>query len=46
MVLVTPDDRLAAELSVDTEWDVREFLRTATVDVSGEAEERQTNVRF
>ncbi|UZD63924.1 ATP-binding cassette domain-containing protein [Brevibacterium sp. JSBI002] len=32
MVIVTHDDRLAAELSVDTEWDVREFLRTEAVD--------------
>ncbi|WP_432788875.1 ATP-binding cassette domain-containing protein [Brevibacterium sp. K11IcPPYGO002] len=32
MVIVTHDDRLASELSVDTEWDVREFLRTAAVD--------------
>lgn len=31
MVIVTHDDRLAAELSVDTEWDVREFLRTEAV---------------
>ncbi|MCU4298029.1 ABC transporter ATP-binding protein [Brevibacterium permense] len=32
MVIVTHDDRLAAELSVDAEWDVREFLRTDAVD--------------
>lgn len=31
MVVVTHDDRLAAELAVDTEWDVREFLRAGTV---------------
>ncbi|MGC2941431.1 MULTISPECIES: ATP-binding cassette domain-containing protein [unclassified Brevibacterium] len=35
MVIVTHDDRLASELSVDTEWDVREFLRTEAVDVNG-----------
>ncbi|MGJ5726034.1 ATP-binding cassette domain-containing protein [Brevibacterium sp. H602] len=35
MVIVTHDDRLAAELSVDTEWDVREFLRTEVVEVNG-----------
>ena len=34
MVIVTHDDRLAAELSVDTEWDVREFLRTESVDMN------------
>ncbi|MGO0604876.1 ATP-binding cassette domain-containing protein [Brevibacterium linens] len=34
MVIVTHDDRLAAELSVDTEWDVREFLRSESVDVN------------
>ncbi|SDS60516.1 ATPase components of ABC transporters with duplicated ATPase domains [Brevibacterium siliguriense] len=34
MVIVTHDDRLAAELSVDTEWDVREFLRTESVEVN------------
>ena len=33
MVIVTHDDRLASELSVDTEWDVREFLRSESVDV-------------
>lgn len=32
MVVVTHDDRLAAELAVDTEWDVREFLRAGTVE--------------
>ena len=32
MVIVTHDDRLASELSVDTEWDVREFLRSESVD--------------
>lgn len=34
MVIVTHDDRLASELSVDTEWDVREFLRSESVDVN------------
>lgn len=34
MVIVTHDDRLAAELSVDTEWDVREFLCTESVDMN------------
>lgn len=34
MVIVSHDDRLAAELSVDTEWDVREFLATESVDVN------------
>ena len=33
MVIVTHDDRLASELSVDNEWDVREFLRSESVDV-------------
>ncbi|WP_209324747.1 ATP-binding cassette domain-containing protein [Brevibacterium renqingii] len=31
MVVVTHDDRLAADLSVDAEWDVREFLRAEAV---------------
>ena len=34
MVIVTHDDRLVSELSVDTEWDVREFLRSESVDVN------------
>jgi ATPase subunit of ABC transporter with duplicated ATPase domains len=33
MIVVTHDDRLASELAVDTEWDVREFLRSESVDM-------------
>jgi ATPase subunit of ABC transporter with duplicated ATPase domains len=33
MIIVTHDDRLADELDVDAEWDVREFLRSDSVEV-------------
>ncbi|WP_166972213.1 ATP-binding cassette domain-containing protein [Brevibacterium atlanticum] len=33
MIVVTHDDRLAAELKVDAEWDVREFLRAGSVEM-------------
>ncbi|WP_152349314.1 ATP-binding cassette domain-containing protein [Brevibacterium sp. CFH 10365] len=50
MVIVTHDDRLASELSVDTEWDVREFLRTEAAPMNGTggdaSGEKGTNVRF
>lgn len=34
LIVVTHDDRLASELAVDREWDVREFLRSETVEVN------------
>ncbi|WP_181273402.1 ATP-binding cassette domain-containing protein [Brevibacterium oceani] len=33
MIVVTHDDRLALELALDTEWDVREFLGSESVDM-------------
>ena len=34
MIVITHDDRLAAELAAETEWDVREFLRAKAVGLS------------
>src|SRR5699024_10329003 len=34
MIVITHDDRLAAELGAETEWDVREFLRAEAVGLS------------
>ena len=33
MIVVTHDERLAGDLTVDTEWDVREFLRLEGVEM-------------
>lgn len=35
MIVVTHDDRLAEDLGLDVEWDVREFLRAEAVDDDG-----------
>ena len=39
MIVVTHDDRLAQELRLDVEWDIREFLVPGGVEVSRDAEE-------
>lgn len=38
MIVVTHDDRLANELRLDREWDIREFLAPNQVEVSSDAE--------
>lgn len=39
MIVITHDDRLAEELRLDVEWDIREFLAAEQVDVDRDPEQ-------
>lgn len=44
MIVVTHDDRLAQELGLDVEWDMREFLDPGTVDEDKDANETEESL--
>ncbi|MDN5634765.1 MAG: ATP-binding cassette domain-containing protein, partial [Brevibacterium sp.] len=44
MIVVTHDDRLAQELGLDVEWDIREFLDPGTVDEDKDANETEESL--
>lgn len=41
MIVITHDDRLAQELRLDVEWDIREFLAPEQVDVDRDENETE-----
>ena len=44
MIVITHDDRLAQELRLDVEWDIREFLAPVRVDVDREVDEDRVEI--